>query len=299
MVSKEPLVSIGIPTHNRANSYLPYTLQSALKQNYGSIEIIVSDNASTDNTVALVATIADPRVRYIKHEKAITPNDNFNACLRAAQGQYFLLLHDDDAIDSDFIASCMAAADYSTKYNTIRTGTRIIDAKNSVLSEHPNLLTGESLDALLLAWFTGQTSIYMCSTLFNTQKLKAIGGFYSRHNLLQDAVAIARLDAHGDRLEISEVKASFRKHPDEATFAAKVTAWCNDFVSLLELATQLCPDSEALIREKGGRFFVRLCMGRAKAIKSRPERIAAYVAIAKIFGYRNIPHRRMFRELLS
>ena len=63
MERKEPLVSIGIPTYNRAASYLAYTLRSAMEQTYGSIEIIVSDNASTDNTVEFVATVADDRIR--------------------------------------------------------------------------------------------------------------------------------------------------------------------------------------------------------------------------------------------
>ncbi len=298
MERKEPLVSIGIPTYNRAASYLAYTLRSVMEQTYGSIEIIVSDNASTDNTVEFVATVADDRIRYLRHRTPITPNANFNACLNAARGKYFLLLHDDDAIDPNFVETCMRAANYSHQYNTIRTGTRVIDSSNATLSEHPNSQTGETLDTLLMAWFTGKTSIYMCSTLFNTQKLKAIGGFYSSHNLLQDVVAISRLAAEGPRLEISDVKASFRKHPDEATFAAKVGAWCDDFFSVLDLVTQLCPDRAEVIREKGSRFFVRLCMSRAKAIKSRGERMGAYLTIARTFGFRNIPHRRVFRELL-
>ena len=54
-----PLVTIAIPTFNRAESYLPLALQAALSQSWPSIEILVGDNASTDHTAELIAGIAD------------------------------------------------------------------------------------------------------------------------------------------------------------------------------------------------------------------------------------------------
>ncbi len=53
--------------------------------------------------------MADERVRYVRHEENIGPNNNFNACLKLARGTYFLLLHDDDRLDPDFAAYCMDA----------------------------------------------------------------------------------------------------------------------------------------------------------------------------------------------
>lgn len=299
MQRKKPLVTIGIPTHNRADSYLSNTLRSALAQSHESIEIIVSDNASSDNTEALVRSLSNELVRYIKHNKALTPNDNFNLCLSAAKGDYFLLLHDDDTIDSDFISSCMQATNNSTEFGTIRTGTRVVDAQGSIMSEHLNLLAEDSVNSLVMGWFTGKTAIYMCSTLFNTKKLREIGGFHSQYNLLQDAVAITILAAKSKRIEIPDIKASFRKHPNEATFVAKVASWCNDFFCLLEMIVQLCPENAEIIREQGRRFFSHLCMGRAKAVPSRRERMLAYMTVAKTFGYRHMPQKRLIRELLS
>src|SRR5581483_7663062 len=60
-----PLVTIAIPTYNRAASYLP--LPSALDQTYPDIEVMVSDNASSDGTAALVSGVRDPRLRYLRH----------------------------------------------------------------------------------------------------------------------------------------------------------------------------------------------------------------------------------------
>ena len=116
------LVSIGIPTYNRANSYLRCALQSAVNQTYKNIEVIVSDNCSPDNTESVVKEFNDPRIRYYRQRENIGPLNNRNFCLEQAQGQYFVMLLDDDLIDDDFISTCMDAVRYHTELGVILTG---------------------------------------------------------------------------------------------------------------------------------------------------------------------------------
>lgn len=83
-----PLITVGLPTYNRANSYLKLALQSALGQTYANLDIVVSDNCSTDDTEALVRGIGvgDPRVRYFKQPRNVGENNNSNFCLQQAGG---------------------------------------------------------------------------------------------------------------------------------------------------------------------------------------------------------------------
>jgi glycosyltransferase involved in cell wall biosynthesis len=67
--SSQPLVTIAMPTYNRADGFLKQALQSAVSQTYANIEIIVSDNCSTDNTESVVKEMKDPRIRYFKHSE--------------------------------------------------------------------------------------------------------------------------------------------------------------------------------------------------------------------------------------
>jgi glycosyltransferase involved in cell wall biosynthesis len=289
-----PLVTIGIPTYNRADSYLRYALESALAQTYNNIEIIVSDNCSTDGTEALVRSYSDPRIRYLKQERGLQPNDNFNFCLSQAAGSYFLLLHDDDLIDSDFIDTCIRSADYETTVGIIRTGTRIIDSRGIFLYQCPNHAAGLATAEFFLAWFSGQAGgLYLCSTLFNTQGLREIGGFRSKHNLFQDVLAEVQLAARLGRVDVAEVKASFRKHSGEYTFSARVNHWCEDSLELLETMCNLVDEKKELVRSKGMRFFARINYSRADSVRSLPERLAAYLLVFRKFGYQYLPTFRL------
>lgn len=283
--AKKPLVTIGIPTYNRADGYLRECLACALNQTYENVEVIVSDNCSNDRTSALMRSISDSRLRYIRHEKNIGPANNFNYCLKQARGAYFLLLHDDDLIDPDFVEICMKAARGSTYYGIIRTGTRVINSNGKVLNESRNSVAGLSIEDFFRGWFQGKTSWYLCSTLYNTERLREIGGFQSKRQLVQDGTAIVRLASKYGRVDVEDVKASFRKHSGELTFAAKVKDWCEDYLALLDLMCEAVDEKKDLIRMEGQRFLCRINYNRARAIKSPFEKLKTYLMVYRKFNY--------------
>jgi len=107
MINFEPLVSVGVPTFNRPNG-LKKTLDCITKQTYSKLEIIVSDNCSSDSEVGnIIKTFmeADSRIIYYKQIENIGPYKNFNFVLGKASGEYFMWAADDDWWDSLFIES--------------------------------------------------------------------------------------------------------------------------------------------------------------------------------------------------
>ncbi|RPI48790.1 MAG: glycosyltransferase family 2 protein [Betaproteobacteria bacterium] len=287
--SIRPLVSIGIPTYNRADRYLKETLESALAQTYPNVEIVVADNCSPDATRAVVASYADPRIRYFRHEAGIKPNNNFNFCLQQANGAYFLLLPDDDKIDPEFIDTCMRAANYDTQVGIIRSGTRIINSAGTVIGEGRNHTAGMSTADFILGWFTGKTPLYVCSTLYNTEGLRSIGGLRSRHNLFQDVAATARLAAAMGRVDIERPMASSRQHGGKWTHVARVREWCEDSFELLDLLCELAPEKQSEIRHQGMQFFANVNYSRASDVRAPGERLKAYLIVYRHFGRRHFP----------
>src|SRR6266567_6107791 len=90
-----PKVTIAIPTWNRAEKVVK-AIDSALNQAYNNIEVIVSDNASTDNTINLLDAYSDDRLIVLKQSVNCGMANNWNECLNRSSGDYFILLSDDD-----------------------------------------------------------------------------------------------------------------------------------------------------------------------------------------------------------
>lgn len=90
-----PLISVVIPTHNRARM-LESAIRSALDQTLTDHEILVSDDASADETPEVVATFRDPRVIYLRTEVCRGGAAARNAAIRNARGTYLAFLDDDD-----------------------------------------------------------------------------------------------------------------------------------------------------------------------------------------------------------
>lgn len=298
-----PLVTIAIPTYNRADSYLPLALGSALAQSYPRLEVLVADNASSDHTASLIHGIADQRLRYLRHPDNIGANGNYNFCLSQACGDYFLLLHDDDVVDHDFVAACMAAADDQVHEGIIRTGVRIIDEHGATLRECSNDAGEGPLAQFYQAWFAGRTCWYLANTLFNTRQLREYGGFHSPYHLAEDGFAIARL-ARFHRVDIAAVKASFRVHRGERTLAVPTDAalWGREYLELLDCMCALVRAEEvASLRRHGRHFFAKLAYNRAALLSSRGRRARSVYEVLRLFEYRCWPtHRsktlRWFRQ---
>jgi hypothetical protein len=290
-----PLVTIAIPTYNRAKSYLPAALCSVLAQSYPRLEVLVADNASTDETASLVQRVSDGRVRFFRHQINIGANRNYNFCLSQARGGYFLLLHDDDAIDGDFVAACMAAADYKVHDGIIRTGVRVIDEHGATVREIVNAIGKVSLAQYFQAWFAGKTCWYLANTLFNTEQLKAQGGFHSPYYLAEDGFAIARL-AHLNRIDVGPVKASFRVHGGGNTMADPTHAlvWGREYLDLLDCMCALVATEDIpSLRRDGMRFFAKLAYNRAELMRSPAARLSASYEVLRLFGYRCWPTHRL------
>lgn len=107
-MDKLPLVSVGLPTYNRAGS-LRRAVESVLAQDYANLELVVSDNASDDETRALCEEYRerDRRVRYLRQEVNLGACENFKRVLAESRGEFFMWLADDDWIDSNYVSSCV------------------------------------------------------------------------------------------------------------------------------------------------------------------------------------------------
>jgi glycosyltransferase involved in cell wall biosynthesis len=281
----DPEVTIAIPTYNRADSFLREAMHSALNQTYQNFEIIVSDNCSSDNTELVVKNFQDPRIRYFKQTENIGQNNNCNFCLAQARGKYFMLLYDDDLIDSDFLEICINAMGAHTDVGVVLTGVREINANGKILGQCQNQAKGSSVDAFFRDWFANRVALYLCSTLYLTQALREIGGFQSKTNTYTDVVVTAKVMAKYQRADVAAVKASFRRHDMNLSSSVNIEAWCEDSLYLLEVLCELAPSQSAVLTREGMLYFCRSNYLMASMTKGLAKRLKAYWIVSKRFNH--------------
>lgn len=96
-----PKISVMLLTYNR-EKLLPRAIKSVLNQTFSDFELVIVNNASTDNTDQVIqGFLSDPRIVYKKHEKNIGPFGGLNTCLDNVTGDYVLNLADDDELVPD------------------------------------------------------------------------------------------------------------------------------------------------------------------------------------------------------
>ena len=101
-------VSIGLPVRN-GQRYVAQAVESILAQTFGDFELIISDNASTDDTEEICRRYAaqDPRVRYYRQTHNVGGAANFNRTFELATGRYFKWAAHDDLIEPSYLEKCV------------------------------------------------------------------------------------------------------------------------------------------------------------------------------------------------
>jgi glycosyltransferase involved in cell wall biosynthesis len=132
-----PRVSIGVPVYDGAE-YLAGCLEALLGQTYRDLEIIVSDNASSDESAAIARVYAalDPRIRVLESRVNVGGNANFQRVLDLARGEYFKWAAHDDLVEPSFVERCVEVLDRDPSVVCCHTRTDKIDRAGRALAGH-------------------------------------------------------------------------------------------------------------------------------------------------------------------
>ena len=139
MGSEAPRVSLCLPVRNGQES-MRRALDSALAQNFRNLEVVVSDNASDDDTAAILREYAerDARVRVSTNAENVGLIENVNIVLRMARGEFVRLLGSDDWIEPDFLDRCVEVLERQPEAVGVTTGFRAhLDNGESVFEKGP------------------------------------------------------------------------------------------------------------------------------------------------------------------
>lgn len=106
----KPKLSVVIPTRNRA-ALLKRSIGFVLQQTYKDLELIIIDNASSEETKKVVKSFSDVRVTYRRNPKNLGIIGNWNKAIEYAKGTYLNIFHDDDVMYPTFLEESVRALD--------------------------------------------------------------------------------------------------------------------------------------------------------------------------------------------
>jgi glycosyltransferase involved in cell wall biosynthesis len=211
-------VSVLIPAYN-SERYLPECLDSVLAQDFGEMEILISDDNSTDDTLKVIKTYAarDARIRWWQNSKNLGLVANHNFCLRQARGKYVKFIHaDDKLLSASAIRKLVAALDDNPSAVLAGCQLHVTGGKSGpmILSKISSLQNGRRLIVFCLEQngnVIGQPTL----TLFDRHAARR--GFDQRFTGHLDYAMWIHLLEQGDFYYLAESLATWRVHEAQQT----------------------------------------------------------------------------------
>lgn len=228
MNSDTPLVTIGIPNYNYAH-YIKEALNSVASQTYPNIEMIIVDDRSTDNSVAVIENWIENYsgrfiISFIKNETNLGLTGTCNVILKNARGRYFQTLDADDLLLPEKIEKQVALMERETNAAFVYSNIEIIDENGNIINsdylqqigyDENRMPQGNIFEALFDFNF-----VPLPSVLINTEMAIAAGGFDEKQQV-QDYYMWLKLSEKHGVLYLKEKTAYYRLHHSSMSRSAK------------------------------------------------------------------------------
>jgi glycosyltransferase involved in cell wall biosynthesis len=192
---RAPLFSVVVPTHDRAR-LLPRAVASVLAQTSGDFELLIVDDASSDDTAAVARSFDDPRVRYLPQEENRGVAAARNAGIAAAAGEWIAFLDDDDEYLPRFLeASREALERHRPAAGWCWCGVLEVDDSRGGAVVDRDLWSPrfDSLEAAHRGFLLGRRTGTGCGLVVRRACFDAVGGFDDTLRSGEDTELLVRL----------------------------------------------------------------------------------------------------------
>ena len=209
-----PKVSVVICTYNRAQ-YLPQAIESVLAQSFQDFELIIVDDASNDNTKAVMERYAsDSRIRYIKNDINLGLGKNRVKSTKDAHGEYIAILDSDDYwVDVNKISKQVDFLDKNKNVGVVGTFGKIIDDKNNVVGKLEFKTNNSNIRRRILSYHQFLHS----SVLFRKEAFIKAGGYDNALSPAEDYDLILKIGTKYELANLPEYSTHYRVHNENSS----------------------------------------------------------------------------------
>lgn len=183
----EGKVTVGIPVFNMAN-FIPDAIESVLKQTYQDFELLILDDASTDNLEEVLKKYTDPRIKLLKFDENRGTIQAINQMAARAEGLFYVSLAADDKIEPNFLEKALAEFKNDNWLEFVASQTDFIGPDgNTFTGDHPFKNIPKAANKTREQWLQHMYygNVYFGVGMYRTKTLKEVGG-WSNHGVLTD-----------------------------------------------------------------------------------------------------------------
>ncbi len=226
-MSHAPRVTVGLPVYN-GEDYVAEAIESVLAQTFSELELVISDNASTDGTEDVCRRYerSDSRVRYVRHPANRGAAANYNACFHLSRAEpYFKWISHDDVIAPPFLERCIAALEAEPGAAVAFPATVYVDADGHETAKQVAAdLSVRGVDpgarALRLVRLERTDLADVCFSLFGVMR-KDVARRTELHGscIAGDQVTVFQLALEGPLIQIPDALYIRRLHPENSMAA--------------------------------------------------------------------------------
>jgi len=230
-------LSIGVPAFNQGG-YLRVTLDSLLSQTIAPLEIVVSDNHSTDETDDILREYKG-KVRVIKPEAHLDMMEHWNFVVSNLGGEWFSLLSSDDIAKPNYVETLLSGIGRSSNAVLVRGGWEIIDS-NGLVSDKRHLLSVKAITTPPKTLYEQIGGSKMSFAAFAVRKSawENVGGFPEECTLAGDWGLWLKLSPLGDFVREMKIISQYRDDYRPVLQKKRMVAWLKDE---LIISTEIIP----------------------------------------------------------
>jgi glycosyltransferase involved in cell wall biosynthesis len=216
-----PLVSIVMPTYNQRPEYLREAINSAITQTYENIELIISDNHSSNDAVKVLQEFSDKRIKIIKPPQHIGLIENFTFAASAANGEYISFLSSDDVLYPECIAKVVAPMINNENISLSYCENAIIDnsGKLKFLIRKGNLPAGVYPRKKAAYRMYNFSEYWFIGGIMRTEQYKRIG--FAGEIVAGDWILGFKALKYGDAAYVNEILSAIRFHERQGSAASE------------------------------------------------------------------------------
>jgi glycosyltransferase involved in cell wall biosynthesis len=240
-MTASPRVTVLLAVHN-GGAYLREAVDSVLAQTFGDFELLIVDDASTDD--ALESLPADPRIRVLRNDRNLGQIASLNRGLQSALGTYVARLDHDDVCLPQRLGRQVDLLDRMPDVALGATWVDIVDNQGGVWAQVRTRI--DSFADFASRVVAGRLVLVHPSLIFRRDVVVELGGFDERLNAAEDQELYRRLVLAGhDARVVPEVLLHYRRHDDQMTVAKATRVRESDSVSYERFLAALAPELPA------------------------------------------------------